>query len=44
MFFNRNCSEVTPISQIGEYKFKVTNSIGEFFDKYLEIVNKKVTV
>ena len=43
-FLTGTAAEVTPISQIGEYKFKVTNSIGEIFDKYLEIVNKKVTV
>ena len=43
-FLTGTAAEVTPVSQIGEYKFKVTSSIGEFFDKYLEIVNKKVTV
>ena len=43
-FLTGTAAEVTPISQIGEYKFRVTSSIGEFFDKYLEIVNKKVTV
>ena len=43
-FLTGTAAEVTPVSQIGEYKFKVTNSISEFFDKYLEIVNKKVTV
>ena len=42
-FLTGTAAEVTPVSQIGEYKFKVTSSIGEFFDKYLEIVNKKVT-
>ena len=43
-FLTGTAAEVTPVSQIGEYKFKVTSSIAEFFDKYLEIVNKKVTV
>ena len=43
-FLTGTAAEVTPVSQIGEYKFKVTSSISEFFDKYLEIVNKKVTV
>ncbi len=43
-FLTGTAAEVTPVSQIGEYKFRVTSSIGEFFDKYLEIVNKKVTV
>ena len=43
-FLTGTAAEVTPVSQIGEYKFKVTSSIGEFFDRYLEIVNHKVTV
>ena len=43
-FLTGTAAEVTPVSQIGEYKFKVTSSIGEFFDRYLEIVNNKVTV
>ena len=41
-FFTGTAAEVTPVSQIGDYSFKVTNSIGNFFDKYLEIVNRKV--
>ena len=41
-FLTGTAAEVTPVSQIGDYSFKVTNSIGSFFDKYLEIVNRKV--
>tara|TARA_B100000886_G_scaffold57324_3_gene35208 strand:- start:7207 stop:8100 length:894 start_codon:yes stop_codon:yes gene_type:complete len=40
-FLTGTAAEVTPVSQIGEYTFKVTKSIDEFFNKYLEIVNKK---
>jgi len=39
-FLTGTAAEVTPISQIGDYNFKVIDSIGIFFDKYLEIVNK----
>lgn len=41
-FLTGTAAEVTPVSKIGDYSFKVTNSIGSFFDKYLEIVNRKV--
>ena len=39
-FLTGTAAEVTPVSQIGDYKFKVTPTIGELFDKYLEIVNR----
>ena len=39
-FLTGTAAEVTPISQIGDYNFKVIDSIGIIFDKYLEIVNK----
>ena len=39
-FLTGTAAEVTPVSQIGDYNFKVIDSIGIFFDKYLEIVNK----
>ena len=39
-FLTGTAAEVTPVSQIGDYNFKVVDSIGIFFDKYLEIVNK----
>lgn len=39
-FLTGTAAEVTPISQIGDYNFKVIDLIGIFFDKYLEIVNK----
>ena len=39
-FLTGTAAEVTPVSQIGDYNFKVVDSIGNFFDKYLEIVNK----
>ena len=39
-FLTGTAAEVTPISQIGDYNFKVIDSISIFFDKYLEIVNK----
>jgi len=43
-FLTGTAAEVTPVSEIGNYKFKVTPSIGKFFDRYLDIVNRKVTV
>jgi branched-chain amino acid aminotransferase len=43
-FLTGTAAEVTPVSQIGEYKFKVVKSINEFFDKYLEIVNSKKVI
>ena len=43
-FLSGTAAEVTPVSEIGNYKFKVTPSIGKFFDRYLDIVNRKVTV
>ena len=43
-FLTGTAAEVTPVSEIGSYKFKVTPSIGKFFDRYLDIVNRKVTV
>tara|TARA_B100000941_G_scaffold286554_1_gene260307 strand:+ start:343 stop:1236 length:894 start_codon:yes stop_codon:yes gene_type:complete len=43
-FLTGTAAEVTPVSQIEGYKFKVTNSINQFFEKYLEIVNKKKVV
>jgi len=43
-FLTGTAAEVTPVSEIGNYKFKVTPSIGRFFDRYLDIVNRKVTV
>ena len=43
-FLTGTAAEVTPVSQIGEYKFKVVKSINEFFDKYLEIVNNKKVI
>lgn len=43
-FLTGTAAEVTPVSEIGNYKFKVTPSIGNFFDRYLDIVNRKVTV
>ena len=39
-FLTGTAAEVTPVSQISDYNFKVIDSIGIFFDKYLEIVNK----
>ena len=43
-FLTGTAAEVTPVSEIGNYKFKVTPSIGKFFDRYLDIVNRKVKV
>ncbi|MEK9731757.1 MAG: branched-chain amino acid aminotransferase [Pelagibacteraceae bacterium] len=43
-FLTGTAAEVTPVSQIGDYKFKVVKSINEFFDKYLEIVNSKKVI
>jgi len=43
-FLTGTAAEVTPVSQIGDYKFKVVKSINEFFDKYLEIVNNKKVI
>ena len=43
-FLTGTAAEVTPVSEIGNCKFKVTPSIGKFFDRYLDIVNRKVTV
>ena len=43
-FLTGTAAEVTPVSEIGNYKFKVTPSIGKFFDRYLDIVNRKVAV
>ena len=43
-FLTGTAAEVTPVSEIGNYKFKVTPSIGNFFDRYLDIVNRKVKV
>ena len=43
-FLTGTAAEVTPVSEIGNYKFKVTPSIEKFFDRYLDIVNRKVTV
>lgn len=43
-FLTGTAAEVTPVSEIENYKFKVTPSIGKFFDRYLDIVNRKVTV
>jgi len=42
-FLTGTAAEVTPVSQIENYSFKVTDSIGKFFDRYLDIVNRKVT-
>jgi branched-chain amino acid aminotransferase len=43
-FLTGTAAEVTPVSQIGDYKFKVVKSINGFFDKYLEIVNSKKVI
>jgi branched-chain amino acid aminotransferase len=40
-FLTGTAAEVTPVSQIGDYKFTVSKTIGILFDKYLDIVNKR---
>jgi len=40
-FLTGTAAEVTPVSQIGDYKFTVSKTIGILFDKYLALVNKR---
>ncbi|MEK9958935.1 MAG: branched-chain amino acid aminotransferase [Pelagibacteraceae bacterium] len=40
-FLTGTAAEVTPVSQIGDYKFTVSKTIGILFDKYLDLVNKR---
>ena len=40
-FLTGTAAEVTPVSQISEYKFKVCDLIKELNDSYQNIVRKK---
>ena len=40
-FLTGTAAEVTPVSQIAEYKFKVCSLITELNEKYQNIVRKK---
>ncbi len=40
MFLTGSAAEVTPVSQIGTYSFKVPELIGKLSDEYLSLVKK----
>jgi branched-chain amino acid aminotransferase len=41
-FLTGTAAEVTPVSQIGEFKFKVVELISKLDDYYLKLVNRKI--